>query len=77
MLFRVEIECNLAANSNDHYLVAKLKEEMLEKLDERFPITEEMLIATLLDPRLQNLPRLLENLNKRGTTKFDIIKRNV
>lgn len=50
---------------------------MLEKLNYRFPITDEILIGTLLDPRLQNLPRLDSELNKRNTTKFEFLKREI
>src|SRR5262249_20209232 len=47
---------------------------MLHKLDYRFPITNEMLIATMLDPRLQNLPRLLSELNGKSISKFEFLK---
>lgn len=55
-------------------MVASLKRKMLVKLDYRFPITQEILVATLLDPRLQNLPKLLSELQKRGVSKFEFLK---
>lgn len=77
LVFRVEIENTLKPYKNDHYLIAELKEKMLAALDERFPISEEILIATILDPRLHNFPRLLEELTKRNTTKFDLLKKEI
>lgn len=77
IVFRIEIENTLKSNEKDHYLIAELKEKMLGGLDERFPISEEMLIASLLDPRLQNFPRISEELTKRKTTKFDLLKKEI
>ena len=34
-----------------------------------------MLIATILDPRLQNLPKLLEELRRRNISKFEFLKK--
>lgn len=47
---------------------------MSEKLNDRFPISNEMLIATALDPRLQNLPRLISELSQKNISKFDLLK---
>lgn len=77
LVFRVEIENTLKPNESDHYLISELKEKMLASLDERFPISEEMLIATILDPRLHNLPRLLDELTKIKSTKIDIINKEI
>lgn len=77
LIFRIEIESVLTSDDEDHFLIAELKEKMLEKLDYRFPITDEILIATLLDPRLQNLPRLYSELEKRNTTKFEFLKKEI
>lgn len=77
LIFRIEIESALTPDDNDYYLVAELKENMLKKLDYRFPITDEILIGTLLDPRLQNLPRLNSELDKRKTTKFEFLKKQI
>jgi zinc finger BED domain-containing protein 1 (E3 SUMO-protein ligase ZBED1) len=74
LLFRIEIENSLQSVSKDNYLIAQLKEKMRERLDYRFPITNEMLVSTFLDPRLQNLPRLLSELNKKNISKFDFLK---
>lgn len=73
----MEIESALTPDDKDHYLIAELKEKMMEKLDYRFPITDEILIGTLLDPRLQNLPRLHKELNKRNTTKLEFLKKEI
>lgn len=50
-----------------------LKENMAANFDHRFPVTEEILLGTLLDPRLQNLESD-SRLTKRNTTKFDFLK---
>ena len=77
LVFRVEIENSLKRCENDHYIIAELKEKLLAALDKRFPISDEMLIATILDPRLHNFPRLLDELTKRKTTKFDLLKTEI
>lgn len=74
LLFRVELENALSYNNSEHYLIQMLKENMAENLDYRFPITEEILLAAILDPRLQNLEKLISELRKRGTTKSDYLK---
>lgn len=74
LLFRIEIENSLKADRTDHHIIALLKKSMIAKLDKRFPVTKEMLIATLLDPRLQNLPKLLEEIRKRSISKFEFLK---
>lgn len=77
LVFRVEIENTLKVNESDQYLITELKEKMLANLDNRFPISEEMLIATILDPRLHNLARLLEELTKIETSKIDLIEKEI
>lgn len=77
LIFRIEIESVLTSNDDDHYIIAELKEKMLNRLDYRFPITDEILIGTLLDPRLQNLPRLQSELDKRNVTKLEFLKNEI
>lgn len=64
MVFRLEIENGLQASANDSPPIAMFKLKILSRLDFRFPITDEILIATLLDPRLMNLPNLKTELEK-------------
>lgn len=40
----------------------------------RLPITEEILMVTILDPRLANLPIVARELDKVGMSKFDFVK---
>lgn len=77
LIFRIEIEATLAVDKKDHYLIAELKEKLLAQLDYRFPITKEILIGALLDPRLHHLPRLQAELSKRNTTKFEFLKEEI
>ena len=77
LIFRIEIESVLTPNENDHCIIQELKEKMLSRVDYRFPITDEILIGTLLDPRLQNLPRLQSELEKRNLTKFQFLKNEI
>lgn len=74
LIFRIEIESTLTPDDKDHYIIAELKEKMMSSLDHRFPITDEILIGTILDPRLQNLPRLQSELDKKNVTKFEFLK---
>lgn len=63
-MLRIEIENSLQLDSPVSDLIASLKENMRVKFDERFPITHEMLVATMLDPRFQNSPKLLSEIHK-------------
>lgn len=74
LVFRAEIENALKVNSKDHIMVVNLKENLAESIDLRFPITEEILMATILDPRLANLPILARELEKVGMSKFEFVK---
>lgn len=74
LVFRAEIENALKPNSKDHAVIAKLKKNMAEKIDLRFPITDEILIAAILDPRLSNLPIVARELDRVGMSKFEFVK---
>lgn len=77
LVFRVETENTLKPNESDNYLMAELREKMLSSLDERFPISKEMLIATIPDPRLHNSKCVLDELTKMKTTKVDLIAKEI
>lgn len=74
LVFRTEIVNALKINCKDHLLIVELKENMAENLDKRFPVTEELLIAAVLDPRLSNLPILSKELDKLEMSKFQFLK---
>lgn len=74
LVFRTEIENALKIDYKDHVMIVELKENMAKNLDNRFPITEEMLIAAILDPRLANLPIVAQQLDILGRSKFEFMK---
>ena len=77
LIFRMEIESVLTPHDDDHFIIAELKEKMLNRLDYRFPITDEILVGALLDPRLQHFPRVQSELDKRNLTKFEFLKNEI
>lgn len=55
VLFRQEIRSLLEPEPQDSIPIKELKENMLQKVDYRFPLSDIKIIASLLDPRFQNL----------------------
>lgn len=73
MVFRMEIETALKPSIDDSAPIALLKSKLLANLDRRFPITDEIIAATLMDPRLFNLGNLNAELKQRQTSRFDFL----
>jgi len=69
IVLRSEIKSKLLTEANDSTLVRAMKEKMLSKFDDRFPITTLAVAAALLDPRFQNLTEVDNYLLGKGTTK--------
>lgn len=55
MLFRQEIQSLIDTEPKDSYEIKSLKKNMLEGFEKRFPLSEKVILAALLDPRFQNL----------------------
>lgn len=75
LVLRTEIEEILTEDPKDHYLVAKLKQNMTRRLEYRFPVTDILITASLLDPRFQNLKRVDSFLNEKFLTKSEFLKK--
>ena len=75
LVFRTEIEASLKPCKNDHPCIAHLKINISLKLDYRFPITDEIIVASLLDPRQFNLKNLTEELRLRDSTRFEFLRK--
>lgn len=73
-VFRSEIASLLEPNRNDVREIADLKENMRKKFEHRFPMSERMVVAALLDPRFQNLLDVTIYLRDHNTTAFDLLK---
>lgn len=74
LVFRTEIIQSLKIKERDHEIIAELKKNIAENVDKRFPITDELLTASILDPRLSNLEIVEKELQKREISKFDFLK---
>lgn len=74
LVLRTEIEEILTETPNDHYLIAKLKKNMAERLNYRFPVTDILITASLLDPRFHNLKSVDSFLKENLITKTDFLK---
>ncbi|XP_065320424.1 zinc finger BED domain-containing protein 4-like [Gordionus sp. m RMFG-2023] len=77
LLFRSEIETHIQINISDSSDIICLKENMQKTLDHRFPITELQILATLLNPRFQNLKIVSEYLNSNSTTSLQFLTRHL
>lgn len=77
LVFRTEIIGALKVNEKNNSIMIKLKENLAKGLDNRFPVTEELLTASILDPRLSNLPVLQNELDKRDISKFEFLRLQV
>lgn len=55
------------ADENSSSIIKTSVEFLLQTLDERFIITENMIVATFLDPSAQKLPLILQYLNRNDT----------
>lgn len=74
LILRTEIEEILTEEPNDHYLIAKLKQNMARRLEYRFPVTDILVTASLLDPRFNNLKSVDSYLNEKILSKSDFLK---
>lgn len=77
LLFRVELEQALEANSDDCTILADLKQRMRNVLGRRFPIHELYVVAAMLDPSLGQL-RLVQNyLAENDTTAVELLSKYI
>ena len=73
LLFRAELRSCLENDEDDPLPVAGMKNEMLARLDHRFPVTDLVVTAALLDPRFQNLDDIDRFIAQEGTTKVEFL----
>ncbi|CAG5037111.1 unnamed protein product [Parnassius apollo] len=70
LVFHLEIRDILNSLSDEETLIMlTLKNNMLAKLDKRFPITDKIVVAALLDPRFINLSQIDTYLEQKNTTR--------
>lgn len=55
VIFRQEIRALLESEPQDSDAIRSLKNNMLKELEYRFPLSNDVVLASLLDPRFQNL----------------------
>jgi len=63
----------LLADENSSKIVETSASFLLENLNKRFPITENIVAATFLDPSTQNLPLISEFLSKNNTDMITLL----
>uniref|UniRef100_A0A1E1WU83 HAT C-terminal dimerisation domain-containing protein n=1 Tax=Pectinophora gossypiella TaxID=13191 RepID=A0A1E1WU83_PECGO len=70
LVFNLEIRDILNSVTDDETLVmVQLKNKMLAKLEKRFPITEKVVVAALLDPRFISLTQIDTYLEQKNSTR--------
>lgn len=74
-VFRSELASLLEEDSFDMHEILELKRKMRHNFDVRFPLTELISVAALLDPRCQNLLDVKTFLTNEGTTAFELLKK--
>lgn len=77
IVIRSELLASLQDDMSGSSVVRELKREMLERFERRFPLTDVMVTASLLDPRFQNLKAVEEYVTQRGTTKLEFLAKQV
>lgn len=73
LLFRSEIVAALADLPTDCDVVLSIKRRMRQALNHRLPVTELIVVATLLDPSQRNLSSVQEFLNAENITAVDLL----
>lgn len=68
----VLLEC-LEERDEDHVLVQEMKRCMRSKFDHRFPMSDTVVAASLLDPRFQHLRVVDDYLDVKGVDKVDFL----
>lgn len=69
LLMRTELEERLEDSESDSLLIAQMKNSMRAQLDHRFPVTDLLVAAALLDLRYQNLKSVNNYISDRIMTK--------
>lgn len=77
LLFRVEIEHALEANSDDSAILAELKQRMRNALGRRFPIHELYVVAAMLDPSFGHLRSVQNYLADNNTNAVELLSKYV
>ena len=73
LLMRSEIESCLINDDNDPLPIAEMKNFMKQKLDHRFPVTDLVVTAALLDPRFHSLNEVEAPLAKKDMSKAQFL----
>ncbi|XP_011859528.1 PREDICTED: uncharacterized protein LOC105557016 [Vollenhovia emeryi] len=73
LLMRAELEERLEDSESDSLLILQMKNSMRAQLDHRFPVTDLLVVAALLDPRCQNLKSVKNHLSDRFMTKAEFL----
>lgn len=74
-LFRTEIVDSLEKiqTFSSDSVILRAAEILMEALEKRFPINNDMIASALLDPRMHSLPMIREWLNSKGNTSFSMV----
>lgn len=73
VVFRSEISSLLESEPKDSYEVKLLKTNMMSQFDYRFPLSDIVILASLLDPRFQNLLDVKKYLLANKTTAVEFL----
>ncbi|KAI8421976.1 hypothetical protein MSG28_009882 [Choristoneura fumiferana] len=74
MVFHLEIKDMLNSLSDEESLIMlSVKHNMLEKLETRFPVTDKIVAAAMLDPRFISLSQIDTYLTQKKTTRADFL----
>ncbi|XP_077262833.1 uncharacterized protein LOC143897796 [Temnothorax americanus] len=73
LLMRAELKERLENSDSESLLILQMKNSMRAKLDHRFPVTDLLVAAALLDSRCQNLKSVKNHLSDRFMTKAEFL----
>lgn len=74
-VLRCELSSILEENRHDNSQIAELKQNMRKKFENRLPINELIIVASLLDPRFGNLLEVNNFLKQQNTNAFDLLNK--
>lgn len=76
-MFRSEIEDCIKESDDDSLAIMQMKDGMKAQINKRFPITDILLAAALLDPRFMNLRCITDELTKKSQSKAEFLSEMV
>lgn len=77
LVLRSELDDCLQDADGDSLAITQMKTHMKEQFDKRFPVTDLILAASIMDPRFMNLKIVDEELKRKDQNKIEFLSQMV